>query len=77
MYLGPTSTYTNSRGYTASGGTMSGFSNNSYINKNYLMEIILNQLNLTPDDLDKDPSFIKSKIREHKLNLILEDEYIL
>ena len=46
---------------------------NSWINKEYLVKVMLKQLNLSNDDLEKDVSFIKSKVREHKLDTILEN----
>lgn len=44
-----------------------------WINKEYLVKVMLKQLNLSNDDLEKDVSFIKSKVREHKLDTILEN----
>lgn len=74
MYIDPTSSYgiINSRGTTYSNSQ-----NNFMINKNYLMNFILNQLNINMDDLNKDLGFIKNKVRDFKLNSILENEYIL
>lgn len=70
MYIDPTSSYgiINSRGTTYSNSQ-----NNFMINKNYLMNFILNQLNINMDDLNKDLGFIKNKVRDFKLNSILED----
>jgi hypothetical protein len=46
---------------------------NSWLNKEYLVKVMLKQLNLSNDDLEKDVSVIKSKVREHKLDIILEN----
>lgn len=46
---------------------------NSWLNKEYLVKVMLKQLNLSNDDLEKDVSIIKSKVREHKLDIILEN----
>ena len=42
-------------------------------NKNYLLDLIMKQLNLIDDDLYLRPSDLKNKIRDNKLNIILED----
>lgn len=45
---------------------------NSWVNKQYLMSVILNQLGLTEDDLDIEPSLMKSKVRESRINEVLD-----
>lgn len=44
----------------------------SWENKQYLLNVIMNQLGITEKDLEKEPSFIKSKVREMKLDTLLE-----
>lgn len=43
------------------------------VNKDYLLNLIMKQLNLTNKDLYSRPSDLKNKIRNNKLNSILED----
>lgn len=40
-------------------------------NKEYLLEVIMNQLGLTTEDLEKDPSWIKAKVRESNIDKVL------
>jgi len=42
-------------------------------NKDYLLKLIMKQLNLTNEDLHLRTSDLKNKIRNNKLNSILED----
>lgn len=42
-------------------------------NRQFLLTIIMNQLGITEDDLEKDPSWIKSKVREANIDKVLED----
>jgi hypothetical protein len=42
-------------------------------NKDYLLELIMKKLDLTSEDLHLRPSDLKNKIRNNKLNIILED----
>ena len=44
---------------------------NYYTNKNYLAETFMKKLGITEDDLRCDPSWIKSKIRDHAIDSIL------
>lgn len=44
----------------------------SYENKKYLLQIMMNQLGITDDDLEKDPSWIKAKVRELRLDSLLQ-----
>jgi len=75
VFLGPSFSQINlSNPQISRGTTFSNTTNNFITNREYLMDLILNQLNINIDDLNKDPGFIKSKVREHKLNSILEDE---
>ena len=41
-------------------------------NKELLLKTIMAKLNITEDDLENDPSWIKSKIREANIDTILE-----
>jgi hypothetical protein len=45
----------------------------SWENKQYLIKTIMNQLGISEEDLEKHPSFIRAKVREMKLDSILED----
>jgi hypothetical protein len=40
-------------------------------NKDLLLKTIMTQLQLTEEDLEKDPSFIKAKIREANIDTVL------
>ena len=42
-------------------------------NKDYLLKLIMKKLDLTSEDLHLRPSDLKNKIRNNKLNIILED----
>jgi hypothetical protein len=42
-------------------------------NKEYLLRVILNQLGLTDKDLEKDPSWIKSIVRDSNIDKVLEE----
>lgn len=44
----------------------------TWTNKNYLLKVILGQLGLTEEDLEKEPSWIKSKVRESNIDKVLE-----
>ncbi len=41
-------------------------------NKELLLKSIMSKLNISEEDLEKDPSWIKSKIREANIDSILE-----
>ena len=41
-------------------------------NKETLLNSIMNQLGISNDDLEKDPSWIKAKLRESNIEKVLE-----
>jgi len=41
-----------------------------YENKEYLLKTIMNQLGMTEDDLENDPSWIKAKVRESNIDKV-------
>ena len=43
-------------------------------NKEYLLEVILNQLGLNHDDLEKEPHIIKSIVRDSNIDKVLEND---
>ena len=45
----------------------------SWENKQYLLKVIMNQLGITEEDLEKEPSFIKAKVREMRLDTLLQN----
>lgn len=45
----------------------------SWENKQYLLEVIMDKLGITEEDLEKDPSWIKAKVREMRIESILEN----
>ena len=42
-------------------------------NKQYLLEVFMNKLGITIEDLENDPSWMKAKIREFNIDTILEN----
>ena len=42
-------------------------------NKQYLLEVFMNKLGITTEDLENDPSWMKAKIREFNIDTILEN----
>ena len=42
-------------------------------NKKYLVEVFMNQLGITEEDLENDPSWIKAKVRESNIDKVLEN----
>jgi len=42
-----------------------------WVNEQYLLDIMMKQLGLTKEDLDKDPSWIKSKVRDANIDKVL------
>ena len=42
-------------------------------NKEYLLEVFMKQLGITEDELENEPSWIKSKVREANLDKVLEN----
>lgn len=45
----------------------------SWENKQYLLKVIMNQLGITEEDLEKEPSYIKAKVREMRLDTLLQN----
>lgn len=45
----------------------------SWENKQYLLSVMMNQLGITEEDLERDPSWIKAKVRELRIETILEN----
>jgi hypothetical protein len=43
-------------------------------NKEYLLETFMSQLGITDSDLENDPSWIRSKVRESNINKVLDEE---
>jgi len=41
-------------------------------NQQYLLKTIMNQLGITEQDLENDPSWVKSKVRESNIEKVLE-----
>jgi hypothetical protein len=44
-----------------------------YENKEYLLNTIMNQLGMTEEDLEQEPSWIKAKVRESNIDKVLEN----
>lgn len=40
-------------------------------NQQYLLRTIMNQLEMTDEDLEKDPSWVKAKVRESNIDKVL------
>jgi hypothetical protein len=45
----------------------------SWENRQYLLKVIMNQLGITEEDLEKEPSYIKAKVREMRLDTLLQN----
>jgi hypothetical protein len=43
----------------------------SWTNRQYLLDVIMKKLNITQEDLEKDPSWIKAKVRDLRLDEVL------
>jgi hypothetical protein len=43
-------------------------------NKEYLLKTIMNQLGITEDDLENDPSWIRAKVREMNIDKVLDTQ---
>ena len=43
-----------------------------YENKEYLLKTIMNQLGMTEEDLENEPSWVKAKVRESNIDKVLE-----
>lgn len=46
----------------------------SYENKEYLLKTIMNQLGMTEEDLEQDPSWVKAKVRESNIDKVLDTQ---
>ena len=46
----------------------------SWENKQYLTKLMMNQLGITEEDLENSPSWIKAKVREMRIETILESQ---
>lgn len=55
------------------GETMSERPSYRWDNREYLLEVFMNQLGITEEDLENEPSWIKAKVREANLEKVLED----
>ena len=42
-------------------------------NSQYLLKTIMNQLGMTEEDLENDPSWVTAKVREANINKVLEN----
>jgi len=42
-------------------------------NKEYLLEVFMKQLGITENDLENEPSWIKAKVREFNIDIVLEN----
>ena len=54
------------------GDTMSEAVSYRWENKEYLLKTIMNQLGMTEEDLEQDPSWVKAKVRESNIDKILQ-----
>ena len=52
--------------------TMSERPSYTWENKQYLLEVFMNKLGITTEDLENDPSWMKAKIREFNIDTLLE-----
>jgi hypothetical protein len=43
-------------------------------NKEYLLKTIMNQLGMTDEDLEQDPSWVKAKVRESNIDKVLDNQ---
>lgn len=56
----------------AMNGEMSESTSYRWENERYLLDVIMKQLDITVDDLENDPSWIKSKVRENNIDKVLD-----
>ena len=56
------------------GDTMSEAVSYRWENKEYLLKTIMNQLGITEDDLENDPSWIRAKVREANIDKVLDTQ---
>jgi hypothetical protein len=54
------------------GDTMSEAVSYRWENQQYLLKTIMNQLGMTESDLEKDPSWVKAKVRESNIDKVLQ-----
>ena len=54
-----------------SGDAVSEAPSYSWTNRQYLLDVIMKKLNITQEDLEKDPSWIKAKVRDLRLDEVL------
>jgi hypothetical protein len=45
-----------------------------YENKEYLLKTIMNQLEMTEEDLEQEPSWVKAKVREANIDKVLNTQ---
>jgi len=43
-------------------------------NKEYLVEVMMNQLGITEQDLENDPSWMRAKVREMNIERVLDTQ---
>jgi hypothetical protein len=43
-------------------------------NKEYLVEVMMNQLGITEEDLENDPSWVRAKVREMNIDKVLDTQ---
>ena len=56
------------------GDTMSEAVSYRWENQQYLLKTIMNQLGMTESDLEKDPSWVKAKVRESNIDKVLDTQ---
>jgi hypothetical protein len=56
------------------GDTMSEAVSYRWENKEYLLKTIMNQLGMTDEDLEQDPSWVKAKVRESNIDKVLDTQ---
>lgn len=63
---------TNYNSMMSGGEAMSERPSYRWENREFLLETIMNQLGITEEDLEKEPSWIKAKLRESNIDKVLE-----
>jgi hypothetical protein len=43
-------------------------------NKEYLLKTIMNQLGMSEEDLEQDPSWVRAKVREANIDKVLDNQ---
>jgi hypothetical protein len=56
------------------GDTMSEAVSYRWENEEYLLKTIMNQLGMTEEDLENDPSWVKAKVRESNIDKVLDTQ---